>query len=51
VVDAKAKAEHGIDEGLIRISVGLEDPADLWADLEAALVKAMAVVASSAGAR
>lgn len=50
VVDEKAKAEHGIDEGLIRLSVGLEDPADLWADLEAALVKAMAAVASSAGA-
>ncbi len=42
VVDPAAKAEHGIDEGLIRVSVGLEDPADLWADLEAALVKAMA---------
>lgn len=51
VVDPKAKAEHGIAEGLIRVSVGLEDPADLWADLEAALVKAMATVASSAGVR
>ncbi len=50
VVDPKAKAEHGIDEGLIRLSVGLEDPSDLWADLEAALVKAMAAVASSASA-
>lgn len=42
VVDPGAKAEHGIGEGLIRLSVGLEDPADLWRDLEGALVKAMA---------
>ena len=50
VVDPQAKAEHGIGEGLIRVSVGLEDPADLWADLEAALVKAMAATACSVGA-
>ena len=50
VVDEKAKAQHGIDAGLIRLSVGLEDPADLWADLEQALVKAMAAAASSVGA-
>jgi methionine-gamma-lyase len=50
VVDPGAKAEHGISEGLIRVSVGLEDPADLWADLEAALVKAMALAACSVGA-
>ena len=50
VVDPQAKTEHGIGEGLIRLSVGLEDPTDLWADLEAALVKAMAMAACSVGA-
>jgi cystathionine beta-lyase/cystathionine gamma-synthase len=33
------RAEAGIDDGLIRMSVGLEDPADLVADLEQALAK------------
>ncbi len=28
---------HGISDGLIRISVGLEDEVDIWADLEQAL--------------
>jgi cystathionine beta-lyase/cystathionine gamma-synthase len=32
------REEAGIADGLIRLSVGLEDPADLIADLEAALV-------------
>jgi methionine-gamma-lyase len=40
VVDANAKNEHGITEGLMRISVGLEYPQDLWEDLEQALAKA-----------
>jgi O-succinylhomoserine sulfhydrylase len=31
---------QGIDDGLIRISVGLEDPADLIEDLERALTAA-----------
>jgi cystathionine beta-lyase/cystathionine gamma-synthase len=31
------KAAMGIGAGLVRVSVGLEDPADLVADLEAAL--------------
>jgi cystathionine beta-lyase/cystathionine gamma-synthase len=31
------RAAVGIDDGLIRISVGLEDPADLIADLDQAL--------------
>jgi cystathionine beta-lyase/cystathionine gamma-synthase len=31
------RAEAGIDDGLVRMSVGLEDPADLVADLEQAL--------------
>ena len=30
----------GIGDGLIRLSVGLEDPADLIADLDHALAKA-----------
>ena len=33
------RAAVGIDDGLIRMSVGLEDPADLIADLEQALAK------------
>jgi cystathionine beta-lyase/cystathionine gamma-synthase len=31
------RAKIGIDEGLIRLSVGIEDQADLIADLENAL--------------
>ena len=31
------RAQVGIDEGLIRISVGIEDPDDIIADLERAL--------------
>ena len=31
------RAEHGISDGLIRLSVGLEDVADILADLEQAL--------------
>ena len=34
------RALHLIGEGLVRLSVGLEDPEDLLADLEQALVKA-----------
>jgi len=33
----QARAEAGIGEGLIRLSAGLEDPADLWRDIEAGL--------------
>jgi methionine-gamma-lyase len=33
------RAKAGIDDGLIRLSVGLEDPTDLMADLEQALAK------------
>ena len=33
------RAAAGIDDGLIRLSVGLEDPADLIADLEQALAQ------------
>jgi cystathionine beta-lyase/cystathionine gamma-synthase len=31
------RAEIGIDDGLIRLSVGIEEPDDLIADLEQAL--------------
>lgn len=37
VVAPEARAATGIGEGLLRLSVGLEDPDDLWADLAAAL--------------
>ena len=33
-IDAQARAQAGIDDGMIRISAGLEDPADLREDLE-----------------
>jgi cystathionine beta-lyase/cystathionine gamma-synthase len=36
-VSDETKAEMGIGAGLVRVSVGLEDPAELRADLEAAL--------------
>ena len=35
----KERAAVGIDDGLIRLSVGLEDPNDLIADLDQALSK------------
>jgi methionine-gamma-lyase len=38
LVDGEAKAEAGITDGLLRLSVGLEDADDLWADLAQALV-------------
>ena len=34
------RAEHGITEGLVRISAGLEDPADILQDLEQSLAVA-----------
>jgi cystathionine beta-lyase/cystathionine gamma-synthase len=45
-VDAAALRNGGISPGLLRLSVGLEDPDDLWADLAQALeagVPALAV--------
>lgn len=36
------RAELGIDDGLLRLAVGIEDPADLIADLDQALQRAMA---------
>ena len=37
VVDPKARAHGGISEGLLRLSVGIEDADDLWADLKQAI--------------
>jgi len=45
----EAKAAAGITDGLLRLSVGLEDPDDLWHDLERALA-AVPSVAALAGA-
>ena len=35
-----ARAEAGVSDGLVRLSAGLEDAEDLWADLSAALQRA-----------
>ncbi|AKS41778.1 trans-sulfuration enzyme family protein [Wenzhouxiangella marina] len=37
VMDEDARRQGGISPGLLRLSTGLEEPEDLWADLEAAL--------------
>ena len=39
-VPAKERKARGISDGLVRVSVGIEDPNDLVADLEQALDKA-----------
>ena len=38
--DYNARAYFGVSARLIRLHIGLEDPAILWADLEQALTKA-----------
>jgi len=43
-LDAAALAAAGIPEGLVRVSVGLEDPEDLLADFDQALAAAKAVL-------
>jgi methionine-gamma-lyase len=47
-VAERARSASGISEGLLRLSVGLEDPEDLWADLEQALAAAHAATATAA---
>ena len=42
-MSAEARLRAGIGEGLLRLSVGIEDPADLVADLERGLARAVAV--------
>lgn len=37
VVEPEARERSGVSDALLRISVGLEDPADLWTDLSEAL--------------
>jgi methionine-gamma-lyase len=37
VVDEKHREASGISAGMLRVSVGLESPEDLWADLQRAL--------------
>jgi len=36
-IPADRRAELGITDGLVRLSVGLENVEDLWADLQGAL--------------
>ena len=40
VVDPAARGASGVSEGLLRLSVGLEDVEDLWADLAQAIERA-----------
>lgn len=47
LVDPEAKALAGITDGLLRLSVGLEDADDLWADLSAALSRAQTLAVAS----
>ena len=42
---ASERAAAGIDDGMVRLAVGVEDEADLWADLEHALSKVRVGVA------
>ena len=44
-VDPAMRRQVGISDGLIRLSVGLEDPRDLIKDLEQALAKVRTAVA------
>ena len=37
LMEAGQRAEAGIADGLLRLSVGLENPEDLWTDLARAL--------------
>lgn len=48
IVDAQARSEHGISEGLLRMSVGIEDVEDLWADLSQAMNAACTTMAQAA---
>jgi len=41
VVDPAARRELGVGDGMLRLSVGLEDPEDLWTDLARALATAV----------
>lgn len=43
MIGLEGRQRCGIPEGLVRVSAGVEDVNDLWADLEQALAKAVAV--------
>lgn len=45
VVEADDRADAGVSDDLLRLSVGLENVEDLWADLEQALARAWASAA------
>lgn len=50
IVDPEARESEGIGPDLLRLSVGLEDPEDLWEDLDRALVASVATpMAGAAG--
>jgi methionine-gamma-lyase len=49
-MDAAARKATGISEGLLRISVGLESPDDLWRDLSEALAAVEAKLGMAASA-
>ncbi len=46
LIEPAAKAEAGITDGLLRISIGLEDADDLWADLARGLAAAGSALAA-----
>ena len=46
-IDPAVRAERGLPEDLIRLCVGIEDPADLIDDLEHALLEAGAITVSA----
>jgi cystathionine beta-lyase/cystathionine gamma-synthase len=46
-VPARQRAEVGITDGLLRLSVGLESPAAIIADLEQAIGAAVAIAPAS----
>ncbi len=46
-IDPAVRAERGLPEDLIRVCVGIEDPADLIDDLEHALLEAGAITVSA----
>jgi O-succinylhomoserine sulfhydrylase len=48
VLTPEAREEAGIREGLVRISVGLEHPEDLWRDIRQAAEQAARVIQASA---
>lgn len=47
----EGRRRAGIPEGLVRLSVGIEDVADLWGDLERCLAAAAAVRTAESGTR